>query len=150
MTDSETIQELFNRACEVGDIDEVKSLVSRGADVKACNDWALGLAAIGGHLDLIKYLVNNGAKPRACDDEGLRLASEKGHLDVVKYFIKHGADVKVHEDEPLGLAIRRGHLPVVKYLVEEQGADINGETAKWGLEHAKSEGHHEVISYFDQ
>ena len=50
-------------------------------------------ASKNGSLMVVKFLVESGANVHACDDYALRLASEKGHLEVVKFLVESGANV---------------------------------------------------------
>ncbi len=92
----------------------------------------LHFAAYGGDINQVKYLVRKGADVKARDKYGktpLYMAASKGHLDVVKYLVEKGADVNTRNNmgrTPLHEAARNGNLEVVKYLVE-RGADINAE-----------------------
>ncbi|WCR54431.1 MAG: Phosphocholine transferase AnkX [Wolbachia endosymbiont of Ctenocephalides orientis wCori] len=79
-----------------------------------------------GNLEKVKELVEKGADLYVKDSDGnaaLSLAVYYGKLDVVKYLIedKH-ADFKVNSNDgktPLHWAAQNGHLETVKYLVEK-------------------------------
>ena len=70
----------FNYCCKVGRINEVKILMTAGA-----NYWNEGLkyACIGGHLDVVKLMVENGADIH--NDEPLKLAIQHKHADIVEF-----------------------------------------------------------------
>ena len=88
----------FIQACRVGDLDKVKSLLKRGADIHEFEDWALRSAARDGHLDVVKYLVEQGAHIHALDDWALGAAVFNGHLNVVSYLREvAGPEYECHE-----------------------------------------------------
>ena len=81
----------FITACQEGDLERVKILVSQGADVRDSDDFAVKWASRNGHLEVVKYLVSQGADVRARGDEAVRYASMNGHLEVVMYLVSQGA-----------------------------------------------------------
>ncbi len=83
----------FLESIRAGDLEVVKYQVSMGADVRACDDYAVGCASQNGHLEVVKYLVALGANVRADDNYAVRYASQNGHLEVVKYLVSLGADI---------------------------------------------------------
>lgn len=70
-------KELINAAAD-GDLDKVKLLVEKGADVNVVTTYegaritttALITAARGGHFEIMKFLVENGADVNATNQEG--------------------------------------------------------------------------------
>jgi len=106
-----------------GDLDVVKYLIDKGADIHANDDNALKQAASRGHLEVVKYLVEKGANIHADNNDSLRWAASNGHLEVVKYLVEQGADIHAENEKALRWAVRNGHLEVIKYLIEA-GADV--------------------------
>ena len=125
-----------------GDLNRVKFLVAKGADV--CVEDALGFtplhfAAFSGYLELVKYFYEkNGAYDL---DRTLLFAAKSGNLELVKYLVSLGADVNAkYKIKPTSLvfymfypselhsvlhfAAESGNLEMVKWLVD-QGADVN-------------------------
>lgn len=101
-----------------GDHDNVKRLLSQGADPNAAFDdgkTPLMLAAETGHHDICKTLVLAGANTTMTDRRGrnpLHYAAEGGHNDLVQYLLDYGAPVAAIDNEgntPLMLAQMRGH-----------------------------------------
>jgi ankyrin repeat protein len=62
-----TVYSLIN-AVYRGNLEEVKKLLSEGADVHAMNDDALRTACSFGRLDIVKLLVEHGANINILDD----------------------------------------------------------------------------------
>ena len=96
-------------------------------------DEELGEAAARGDLEQVKRLLDKGANVIAHNREGatpLMRAAEKGHLDVVKLLLRKGAPVNGKSSDnvtPLMYAARGGNLKAVKLLLDK-GADVNSET----------------------
>ena len=113
----------------IGNLEQIKYLVSLGADIRSGNDFAVRLASADGHLEVVKYLVSLGADIRCFDDYAVRWASRNGHLEMVKYLVSIGADIRSQDDFAVQWASYNGHLELVKYLVS-LGADISKISAK--------------------
>ena len=124
-----------NRAAESGNLDILKYLVKKGANIGTSVNYAVSY----GHLDIVKYLVDEkGAK---INDKTVYYAAKSGHLDIVKYLVdEKGA--KISDDDVYNAAYN-GHLDVIKYLVEENGARID----YYAIKHAKTQ---EIKDYLIQ
>lgn len=137
-----------------GNINKVKELVERGANVNAQNDYGYSpmfYASRQNKLNIVKYLVENGAIvdiENRFGETPLMVASVNGNLEVVKYLIQSGANInKIGAGTTsLGYASRYGHLDVVKYLVEN-GADINLIGMTTPLMWANHNDHLDVVKY---
>ena len=81
----------FLNACENGDLEMVKILVEKGADIRVYGDYSVRLASENGHLETVKFLVEKGANIRANNDYAVRWASQCGRLEVVKFLVEKGA-----------------------------------------------------------
>eukprot|EP00795_Rhopilema_esculentum_P001545 gene1545-15994_t len=81
-----------------GDVDGVRSLIKKGADVNITDhaDWTpLHEACSRGHYKVVKMLLKAGANVNAKGLEGdtpLHDASSNGHLKIAKILLKFGAD----------------------------------------------------------
>lgn len=129
--------QLLRWSCESGSLNEIKFLVSLGANIHAHNNHPVRLAAENGHLEIVKYLVERGAIITSCNDHALIFASRNGHLDVVKYIMNIGIYNKICNYEALRIAFRGGHLEIVKYFLEfEKNPEIKYKIIKkFGIEH---------------
>lgn len=121
-----------------GDLETVKSLLAKGADINEQPRGMLGmtplLQAIGtgyttGKTNVVFYLLERGANPNLKDHAGspaLYFAVAQGDFatNLVKALIAHGADVNFrteHGDSLLGIALHNGH-PAVASLLQDAGA----------------------------
>ena len=95
-----------------------KFLIEKKIDMKK-NNYALILAAKNGNLEKVRYLVKKGADINAENNESLRWSAINGHLEVVKYLIKKGADINAENNYALKWSSYYGHLEVVKYLLKK-------------------------------
>lgn len=96
-------------AATFGDIDGVKDLIERGADVNAkslyakggvVNTTALMRAAYEGHIEIVRLLIDRGADVNVKDSDGqsaLMWAAFRVHTSIAKLLIEKGADVKKGE-----------------------------------------------------
>ncbi|KAG2487569.1 hypothetical protein HYH03_013848 [Edaphochlamys debaryana] len=88
-------------ACEQGDLERAKELLSACANYHACNKaghFALSLAARGGHLAVVRELLERGAHvdrpPGSRGFTALRAAAgRKGNVEVLRELLRRGAQV---------------------------------------------------------
>ena len=110
-----------------GDIESVRLLLRKGADVKAvsprCDEPAIHFACRQGSIDILKLLRSYGAGLSTKTAPALALASMHGHLELVKWLLEFGAkvdaDVLVVEKvmTPLSCACKHGHIDVAQHLL---------------------------------
>jgi len=150
--DSKDIMTFYDYAA-VGDMEQIKSLVSQGMDIKAKTQddmTALHFAARNGHKDLAEYLISQGLEADAKNNSGytpLLLATK--YKDIVELLIDKGADIKAtnnYSQTPLHLAASNGQKDVVELLIAK-GADVNAKD-RWNwtpLRWAQNRSHAEVV-----
>lgn len=125
----------LHQAAADGDIEQVKSLISKGADINAKDedgDTALHIAIDHGRQDVVKPLLDKGAdintKTRYGGRTPLHQACLRGQTDTAELLIAKGADVNAIDSiwgaKPLACAAYEGHKNTVELLLSK-GADIN-------------------------
>lgn len=110
----------LHKAAQRGDLQSVKDLIRRGADVTLATkdgDTPLHLAAIKDHSEVVSYLLHCGAdstKPNKNNFRPLHLACWNVHKETVKILIDHGDD----ENAVLCWAAANGNEDAVKLLLD--------------------------------
>ncbi len=105
--------------------EKVEGWLADGADITQ----ELSNALIANDLDRVKFLVGKGADVNQADNQGwtpLISAARQRHDDMIKLLIELGADVNLAKSDgttPLIAAASRDHVPSIKVLLEH-GADI--------------------------
>ena len=114
-----------------GDIDQVRMLISKGADVNAENEekkTPLHYAAQTGKMEVVQMLVEAGADVNAMGNNDwppLCIAAENNHIAIAEYLIAHGANVNAPEGRTtLQEAPYSSSIEMVKLLIDK-GADVN-------------------------
>ena len=89
----------LHRAAECGDVDVLKLLVDKGAEVDAQRKSPFGgqsplaSAVVFGHGAAVRYLLSKGAKANI-GDAGLSRAVFQGNVEIVKALLEAGVEVK--------------------------------------------------------
>ena len=89
----------LHHAAECGDVDVLKLLVDKGADVDAQRKNPFGgqsplaSAVVFGHGAAVRYLLSKGAKANI-GDAGLSRAVFQGNVEIVKALLEAGVEVK--------------------------------------------------------
>jgi quinoprotein dehydrogenase-associated probable ABC transporter substrate-binding protein len=102
--------------------ERVENWLAEGADITQ----ELSNAVVADDLDRVKFLVSKGADVNKVDAQGwtpLQSAARQRHDHMAKLLLELGADPNLGTPTPLVAALMRDHVPTVKVLVEK-GADI--------------------------
>lgn len=152
-------QKLY-KAVENGDIEKVKTLLEKGADVAEYNKdglFPLWRATADNNYEITALLIKNAAdvnqaiKVEPGNSTPIEMPCQEGYLDIVKLLVENGADVnfKGYRDfTPIRVAARNGHLEIVQYLAHHGAEiDIKAMDGATPLEHAASKGHFEIVKF---
>jgi quinoprotein dehydrogenase-associated probable ABC transporter substrate-binding protein len=133
-------QELAN-AVNANDIERVKFLIGKGADVNAPDSQGfqpLHIAARQRHEELVKLLLTFKADVNAVDKNGmtpLLYAVMRDYVPTIKVLIENGADIEKVGAEgyvPLSVAIAEDKFEAAKALMDA-GANVNTPAGPDGL-----------------
>jgi ankyrin repeat protein/uncharacterized caspase-like protein len=124
---------LLHLAVREGNVDTLKFLISKGADVNIKNNYGetpLQIAAHFENAEIVIQLVSNGAEINIKDSLGvtpLHDAVYHGQVEIVKYLISQGAEININDIRnkiPLHYAVMDDNIEISKYLITK-GADVN-------------------------
>ena len=107
-----------------GQLDLVKKLVERDADINKTGWTPLHYAATGGHVPVIEYLLDNSAYIDAESPNGttpLMMAAMYGSPEAVKHLIQAGADLNIQNGAHMTALdfAQRGNRPNNIELMQE-------------------------------
>lgn len=118
-------------ATRQGDLEKVRSLLAKGADINARDRYgqtALMNAAHAGHVELVRLLIEQGADLNTTAKyrlSALMLALIAHHAEVARLLIEAGADVNLRSNRSfysaLHLAENAGFAEIVA-LLRQKGA----------------------------
>jgi hypothetical protein len=164
------LNDYFIQACEDGELDKVKYLLTspnlaENVSISYKSDQALRNACKHGHLDIVKYLLTSSdlsihANLHHDHDTSFVLACYSGNLDLVKYLLtseelsSHPNIHTIYMDSPdyaLTLACQKGYIEIVKYLVSSneltEHANIHADDDRPLLSSYKN-GHLDIVRFF--
>lgn len=141
----------IHEAAIEGDLDELKCLISDGADVNAPDpagtplQWAL----FGDRPEVVRYLLEVGTDPNVDGSAGSTLyaAAGMGATELVQLLLDYGADPNFGEDgTPLLSAVRKGSSDTARLLLAS-GANANAATfdGTTALREASKRGNLELV-----
>jgi len=124
---------LLHRATYCGQVEVVRFIVNRGADINirdANNNTALHLATHSGSIDIIQLLLDKEMSVNLTntnDSTLLHVSAQFGNLEATKILVERGAalnNTNKYGVTPLMVAAHYGKLEIFLYLTEK-GADID-------------------------
>lgn len=110
----EMLKRMFEYTYVKGDIIKIMNDLIEKEDIHIL----LMTYSFKGDVEIVKFLVSKGADIHYNRDFSILAAIEYGHLELVKYFLDKGIDINTEYNAPLKKAIRHGKLQIVKYLLE--------------------------------
>ena len=146
VNDSPVSSAAFYRELEI-----VRYLVDRGANIEHDRYLALRKAARAGRLDTVRYLLSLGAQIDSHTNgwTALTYAAHEGHADVVAFLLKEGANPNIKDSDSgrnlLRTTVGQGHIEIVRMLLEK-GAEVDSMDADyqwtaflWACRHGNAE-----------
>ncbi|KAJ8948532.1 hypothetical protein NQ318_000072 [Aromia moschata] len=145
----------LHKAVQMGYLNVIKLLVSRGADVNLKNTrgrTAFHEATWRSRLDIFQYLIEKGAEINVKDAAGRTALHNEGlYLELAEFLVDHGVDVNEADNRgrtPLHIAAACGDVELFKYL-EQNGADAQARDVSGSspLHYATYNGNLEIVGY---
>ncbi|MCU0847558.1 MAG: ankyrin repeat domain-containing protein [Spirochaetes bacterium] len=132
---SDVLGPALHQAARAGNMQMVRMLVEKGADVNYEYGYStpVGTAAGKGKMDVVKYLISKKADPLYKSffvESAMMKAAKGGHTEIVRLLISKGADVDeedFYSRTPLSLAAEGGHAGTVELLLSKK-ADVDVRT----------------------
>lgn len=148
-------------AVQGGNLDIVKFLFDKGADVESQNSYnekPLHLAIKAGRLKIVKLLLDKGANIEVKNGKyqatPLHGAVENYRIDVVKLLLNRDANVNAEDKDnwtPLHYAADTNSLDIVKVLVDAHASlDARDDYGKTPLDIAKDKGHNNIVECLEK
>ncbi|MBK4735709.1 ankyrin repeat domain-containing protein [Noviherbaspirillum pedocola] len=111
-------------------------------------DTALMIAAWRGNLDAVRALIEKGAEVNQTGWTALHYAAANGHNDIVSLLLEHFAYIDAESPNgttPIMMASRGGHIMTVKLLLDE-GADatLKNGAGMTAIDFARSGNHNDI------
>ena len=132
------IYNAFAKACKLGDLKQVKSLIQSdpSLDIHQYGGNALLVAGRNGRLNIMKYLIEVlHADVRKSEAVLLETAAKHGFLDIVKYLVEDCGVIFL--ETPLFIAAENQRKNIVKYLIDR------------GVEHKEFQSYSETAKAYD-
>ncbi|MHC4540014.1 MAG: ankyrin repeat domain-containing protein [Planctomycetota bacterium] len=126
----------LHKAAAEGDVEQVESLISKGADVNARNEngWTpLHSAAYYGQKEVAQILITKGANVGATNASGrtpLHLAAEFGSKHMLELLIAAGANVNARDNRGVTPMHAAEEGAMTQEFLLARGADVNARNDK--------------------
>ena len=118
----------FVQAATRGDIESVKLLLDRKANVSALSNDALHSAASEGHTETVALLLERGADIHSADDWALNTSAWSGQTDTVKLLLDRGANIHAKNDQALKSAAEQDHTDTASLMLVDFNMKVKPET----------------------
>jgi len=115
----DTLENRLLDAVIQGDLKKIDEYINQGADMSFQLDAPATVAAHHGQLEALKLLHQRGANLHDFEEYLLRKAASEGHNHVVTYLVENGADVHAMNDLALQWAARAERESTVQLLIEK-------------------------------
>lgn len=140
---------VLNAAVSAGDVDLVKALIARGADVNRAEQYgttALALAASESSPEMVRVLLAAGADPNWRSQYGSTAAdSALKSIETLQILADHGALFDEKSNSTLLSAAHQGNADVVAWLLAHGArVDVRRNYGETPLTYAIEEGHDDV------
>lgn len=143
----QNLNEEILAATRKGDVEKVKALLEKGADINAKSPYGatpLFFACDRSNVEMVKLLLEKGADPNVRDTfygaTPLLWSLGKGNAEIIRMLIEKGAKEK---EMALNFGVDGGHTMVVKAVLAQGGIEQN--SLNKSLRTAKSKGNNEII-----
>jgi ankyrin repeat protein len=123
-------------AARGGHMEIVKLMIEKGS---TSFNSAMVNAALGGHMEIVKFLIEKGATDF---NRAMANAAYRGHIEIVKFLIEKGA---TNFNIAMTTAAEEGYMKIVKLLIEKGADNFNN-----AIESAARGGHMEIVNYLKQ
>jgi ankyrin repeat protein len=150
-----TPQNIMDLTAEWGNVETMKVLIAKGANIAANGKEVLNFAVmrpvrspqqVTDALAMIDYLISQGADVHAGKENALYTAVETGIVAIVEHLIeKLGADIYVRPDL-LDNAIDSGSVNMVAYLMDVKGLGLSENSLQIAANNDDKEMIHYLIS----
>lgn len=108
----------FNWACINGYFEIAKLLIEKGVDIHRREDEVFRFSCECGQVNIAKLLIDNGANIHSQNDYALFYSCENDHIETVKFLIKNGANVHSLNDRELKALYENGSVKMIKILIK--------------------------------
>lgn len=150
-------------AASHGNLEVVKFLIFKGANVFSGFDGSLRMACVNGEVAIVSYLLpkyfrrgrtlksriksffNHNLAISSRLSNALQTAIINHQIDVVKVMVEQGVNIHYKNEQALQTAVSNGDLDIVQYLIEKGACMHTGKPNAYNL--AMSGGHDDVGSF---